>query len=33
MAAVNPVLFSWNDVEVRSDLERFYLVVESFLDC
>ena len=25
MAAVSPFLFSWNDVEARSDLERFYL--------
>ncbi len=23
---INPFLFSWNDVEARSDLDRFYLV-------
>ena len=32
MAAVSPFLFSWNDVEARSDLERFYLVRDNLPD-
>ena len=29
---INPFLFSWNDVEVRSDLDRFYLVRDNLPD-
>ena len=32
MAAVSPFLFSWNDVEARSDLDRFYLVRDNLPD-
>ena len=32
MSAVSPFLFSWNDVEARSDLERFYLVRDNLPD-
>ena len=31
-AIINPSLFSWNDVEVRSDLDRFYLVRDNLPD-
>ena len=29
---INPSLFSWNDVEARSDLDRFYLVRDNLPD-
>jgi hypothetical protein len=29
---INPSLFSWNDVEARSDLDRFYLVRDTLPD-
>ena len=29
---INPFLFSWNDVEARSDLDRFYLVRDNLPD-
>jgi len=31
-AIVNPSLFSWNNVEARSDLDRFYLVRDNLPD-
>ena len=32
LAAVSPYLFSWNNVEARSDLDRFYLVRDNIPD-
>jgi hypothetical protein len=32
MAAIEPKLFGWEDVEARSDLERFYLVRDHLPD-
>jgi hypothetical protein len=32
MAAIEPKLFSWDDVQARSDLERFYLVRDHLPD-
>ena len=32
LAAVIPHLFSWNNVEARSDLDRFYLVRDNIPD-
>jgi hypothetical protein len=32
MAAIEPRLFGWEDVEARSDLERFYLVRDHLPD-
>jgi hypothetical protein len=32
LAAVIPYLFSWNNVEARSDLDRFYLVRDNIPD-
>ena len=29
---INPFLFSWNDVQARSDLNRFYLVRDNMPD-
>jgi len=29
---IKPSLFSWNDVEARSDLDRFYLVRDKLPD-
>ena len=29
---INPFLFSWNDVEACSDLDRFYLVRDNLPD-
>ena len=31
-AIINPSLFSWKDVEARSDLDRFYLVRDNLPD-
>ncbi len=32
MAVISPSLFSWEDVEARSDLDRFYLVRDNLPD-
>ena len=32
MALINPSLFSWNNVDARSDLDRFYLVRDNLPD-
>ncbi len=32
MAAIEPTLFSWQDVEVRSDLDRFFLARDHLPD-
>ncbi|MCP5037747.1 MAG: transposase, partial [Rhodobacteraceae bacterium] len=32
MAIIEPTLFSWKDVEARSDLDRFYLVRDHLPD-
>ncbi len=32
MAAIEPTLFSWQDAEARSDLDRFFLVRDHLPD-